>query len=104
MPVIQCDTREGWTDEQKSSLAEGITKVVGETGNVPIHHIHVVIREPVGCSIFPKEIFKASEHWLKKRFSNLVHYNVLDKGGHFAAFEQPAAFVDEIRTCFRTLR
>ena len=59
---------------------------------------------PVGCSIFPKEIFKASERWLKKRFSNLVHYNVLDKGGHFAAFEQPGAFVDEVRTCFRALR
>ena len=48
MPVIQCDIREGWTDEQKSSLAEGITKVVAETGNVPIQHIHVVIREGRG--------------------------------------------------------
>jgi pimeloyl-ACP methyl ester carboxylesterase len=59
---------------------------------------------PVGCSIFPKEIFKISKRWAKKRFSNLIYFNVLEKGGHFAAFEQPELFVEEIRTCFRTLR
>ncbi len=55
---------------------------------------------PVGCSIFPKEIFKTSERWAKKRFSDLIHFNVLNEGGHFAAFEQPDVFVNEIRTCF----
>jgi pimeloyl-ACP methyl ester carboxylesterase len=59
---------------------------------------------PVGCSIFPKEIFKISKRWAKKRFSNLIYFNVLEKGGHFAAFEQPELFIEEIRTCFRTLR
>jgi len=59
---------------------------------------------PTGCSIFPKEIFKTSERWAKKRFTHLIHFNVLQKGGHFAAFEQPATFVDEVRTCFRTQR
>lgn len=59
---------------------------------------------PVGCSIFPKEIFKISQRWARKRFSNLIYFNVLDKGGHFAAFEQPELFVEEIRACFRTLR
>lgn len=59
---------------------------------------------PTGCSIFPREIFKTSERWAAKRFTNLVHFNVLDKGGHFAAFEQPDSFVDEVRTCFRSLR
>ncbi len=48
MPVVQCDIREGWTDQQKSALAEGITEVVAKTGNVPVHHIHVVIREGRG--------------------------------------------------------
>ncbi len=56
---------------------------------------------PAGCSIFPKEIFKTSERWAKKRFTNLVHFNVMEKGGHFAAFEQPEAFVSEVRSCFR---
>lgn len=62
------------------------------------------ITMPVGVSIFPHEIFRSSRRWVEERYSNLVHYNALDKGGHFAAFEQPASFVDEVRTCFRQLR
>jgi len=59
---------------------------------------------PTGCSIFPKEIFLCSRRWAEKRFTNLIHWNELDKGGHFAAFEQPDLFVDEIRNCFRVVR
>ena len=59
---------------------------------------------PVGCSIFPKEIFRTSRRWAEKRFSKLIHFNELEKGGHFAAFEQPETFVREVRDCFRKLR
>jgi pimeloyl-ACP methyl ester carboxylesterase len=59
---------------------------------------------PVGCSIYPKEIFRTSRRWAEKRFAKLVHFNELEKGGHFAAFEQPEAFVREVRECFRRLR
>ncbi len=59
---------------------------------------------PVGCSIFPKEFFKTSERWARKRFTNLIHFNLVDKGGHFAAFEQPQIFVKEVRDCFRKIR
>jgi pimeloyl-ACP methyl ester carboxylesterase len=59
---------------------------------------------PVGCSIFPKEIFRCSKRWAEKRFSNLIHWNELERGGHFAALEQPEVFVEELRTCFRVLR
>ena len=52
---------------------------------------------PVGASVFPKEIFRASRRWGEKRFSNIIHWNTLDKGGHFAAFEQPETFVNELR-------
>ncbi len=48
MPVIQCDIREGWTDEQKAALADGITAVVSEVGNVGAEKVHVVIREARG--------------------------------------------------------
>ncbi len=65
-------------------------------------------REPVavstGCSIFPKEIIRSSHRWVEQRFSDLRWWNELDKGGHFAAFEQPAAFVDEVRAFFRLVR
>ena len=62
------------------------------------------IHMPVGASIFPHEIFRASKRWCEERYSNLIHYNVLDKGGHFAAFEQPLTFLNEVRTCFRQMR
>jgi pimeloyl-ACP methyl ester carboxylesterase len=59
---------------------------------------------PTGCSIFPKEIMRTSRRWAEKRFPNLVYWNELDKGGHFAAFEQPDIFVGELRKCFRNMR
>ncbi|NQX90062.1 MAG: alpha/beta fold hydrolase [Halioglobus sp.] len=59
---------------------------------------------PVGCSIFPKEIFRCSRRWAEKRFTQLIHWNELERGGHFAALEQPALFVEELRTCFSALR
>jgi pimeloyl-ACP methyl ester carboxylesterase len=62
------------------------------------------IEIPAGVSVFPQEIFRASRRWCEERFTNLVHYNVLPKGGHFAAFEQPELFVDELRICFRHAR
>ena len=59
---------------------------------------------PTGCSIFPKEIFRSSRRWAEKRFTNLIHWNELDKGGHFAALEVPEVFVGEVRDCFRSMR
>jgi len=59
---------------------------------------------PTGISVYPKEIFRTSRRWAEKRYTNIIHYNELDKGGHFAAFEQPESFVNEVRTCFRQLR
>ena len=45
-----------------------------------------------------------SERWARTRFTDLRHFNTLDRGGHFAAWEQPDTFVDEVRTFFRTVR
>ncbi len=59
---------------------------------------------PTGCSIFPKEIFVCSRRWAEQRFKNIIYWNELDKGGHFAAFEQPERFVNELRACFRLVR
>jgi pimeloyl-ACP methyl ester carboxylesterase len=62
------------------------------------------VHVPTACSIFPKEILRTSRRWAEKRFTNLVHWNELSKGGHFAAFEQPETFVDEVRAGFRHAR
>jgi len=62
------------------------------------------VNVPAGCSIFPKEIFRPSRRWAERQLLNLHYWNELDKGGHFAAFEQPETFVNEVRASFRPLR
>jgi len=57
-----------------------------------------------GISMFPGEQLRLSRRWAERRFAKLVHFNELDRGGHFAAMEQPAAFADEVRATFRPLR
>lgn len=59
---------------------------------------------PLGASLFPKEILAAPRSWADEVYSNIVHWNKLPRGGHFAAFEQPTIFVEELRTCFRKMR
>lgn len=54
----------------------------------------------MGGSIFPKEIMRPSRRWAARRFTNIVHWNRLDKGGHFAAFEQPELYLQEVRDTF----
>lgn len=86
-----------WLPDAGASSARIYWESFGNISGAPI-------TLPVGCSIFPKDIFKASERWAKQRFKQLVHFNVMPKGGHFAAFEQPESFVSEVRECFRRLR
>jgi pimeloyl-ACP methyl ester carboxylesterase len=59
---------------------------------------------PSGVSSFPKEILGVSERWARTRFTDLRWYGAPERGGHFAAFEQPQIFVDEVRGFFRTVR
>jgi len=63
---------------------------------------HIMI--PVAISVFPDEIYAAPESWAKKAYPKLIHYNRLPKGGHFAAWEQPDAFVQEMRASFKSVR
>jgi pimeloyl-ACP methyl ester carboxylesterase len=63
--------------------------------NVPI---------PAAVSAFPEELYQAPRTWTEKAYPKLVYYNRLDKGGHFAAWEQPALLVSELRASFRSLR
>jgi pimeloyl-ACP methyl ester carboxylesterase len=63
-----------------------------------------VVTTPTGCSIFAHELQRPSRRWAERRFPNIGHWNELDRGGHFAAFEQPELFVDELRAFFRLVR
>src|SRR5262249_38252569 len=59
---------------------------------------------PVAVSVFPDELYPAPRSWTERAYPNLIHYNRLPKGGHFAAFEQPQLLSEEIRGGFRSLR
>jgi pimeloyl-ACP methyl ester carboxylesterase len=59
---------------------------------------------PTAVSAFPDEIYTAPRSWTEKAYPNLLHYNRLPKGGHFAAWEQPQLFTEELRAAFRSLR
>lgn len=59
---------------------------------------------PAGITVFPGEIYKAPRSWAERSYHNLVYWNEVDNGGHFAAWEQPEIFVDEVRAAFRPLR
>lgn len=69
--------------------------VLDETGPVLL---------PAGISMFPKEIIRAPRHWAEHAFANITYWNEPKKGGHFAAFEQPELFVNELVGFFRTIR
>jgi pimeloyl-ACP methyl ester carboxylesterase len=59
---------------------------------------------PVAVSVFPDEIYAAPRSWTERAYPKLIHFNKLQKGGHFAAWEQPALFTIELRDSFRALR
>ena len=62
------------------------------------------VKIPVAVSAFPDEIYTAPQSWAERAYPELIHYNKLEKGGHFAAWEQPELFVEEMRTAFKPLR
>lgn len=62
------------------------------------------VRIPVGVSVFPREIWTAPQSWAQQTYPNLIYWNTTARGGHFAAFEQPQIFADEIRAAFSSLR
>lgn len=62
------------------------------------------VKVPTAVSVFPDELYPAPKSWTDKAFPKLIHYNRVAKGGHFAAWEQPGIFTDELRASFRSLR
>ncbi|WP_088344300.1 MULTISPECIES: epoxide hydrolase family protein [Rhodomicrobium] len=72
--------------------------------NYPASFAGGTIEIPVGISVFPKELFRVPRSWAMASYPQLIHFNELSKGGHFAALEQPAVFVNELRSCFAKLR
>jgi pimeloyl-ACP methyl ester carboxylesterase len=59
---------------------------------------------PAAVSVFPHEIYKAPRSWTEQAYPNLIYFNAVDRGNHFAAWQEPELFTDEVRAAFRTLR
>ena len=59
---------------------------------------------PAAVSVFPNEIYKAPRSWAERAYPNLIYFNELDRGNHFAAWQEPGLFSAELRDAFRSLR
>ena len=88
-----------WATNSATSSAriywESFGKALGKIGPVGV---------PVGVAAYPREIIVPVRHWLAADYPDIRHFATMPKGGHFAAFEQPALYIDDIRTYFRMLR
>ena len=88
-----------WATNSATSSAriywESFGKALGKIGPVGV---------PVGVAAYPREIIVPVRHWLASDYPDIRHFATMPKGGHFAAFEQPALYIDDIRTYFRMLR
>ena len=62
------------------------------------------ISVPVGITVFPDDVYRPPETWARRAYPNLTYFNEVDRGGHFAAWEQPQLFSEEIRAAFKSLR
>jgi pimeloyl-ACP methyl ester carboxylesterase len=90
-----------------TSTGASTSRIYWETGraakasfkNPPPH-----VKLPVAYTVFPDELFQAPHHWVKHAYHNLVYYNEAPKGGHFAAWEEPDIFSQEMRAAFASLR
>ena len=89
-----------WLTKSASSSARLYWESFGSFGGNPEEKLEI----PIGCSIFPKEISRTPRSWAEQVYSNIVYWNELEKGGHFAAFEQPQIFLDEIRKSFKLMK
>jgi pimeloyl-ACP methyl ester carboxylesterase len=80
-----------WENDNRSNTSAAVQK----TAEISL---------PVAVTVFPGEIYRAPKSWTQRAYRNLVYFNEVDKGGHFAAWEQPQLFSEELRAAFRPLR
>src|SRR3954470_21582816 len=89
-----------WLTNTGVSTAKSYWEYLGYGSFANVRNVTV----PVAVSVFPDELFRAPRSWAEKAYANLVHFNEVDRGGHFAAWEQPELYASELRDGFRSLR
>src|SRR3954454_18108083 len=89
-----------WLTNTGVSTAKSYWEYLGYGSFANVRHVTV----PVAVNVFPDELFRAPRTWTEKAYPNLVHFNEVERGGHFAAWEQPELYASELREGFRSLR
>ena len=93
-----------WLTNTATSAARIYWETAGQSVVLATAQKTSEISLPVAISVFPEEVYRAPETWARRAYRNLIYFNEVDKGGHFAAWEQPELFSREIRAAFRSLR
>ncbi|MFJ4290930.1 alpha/beta fold hydrolase [Cupriavidus sp. NPDC089707] len=85
-----------------TNTGESSARIYWETSAAPAKSGPVTV--PAAVTVFPGEVYRPPKAWLARAYPNLVYYNQVAKGGHFAAWEEPELFSAELRSAFRSLR
>jgi pimeloyl-ACP methyl ester carboxylesterase len=93
-----------WLTNTATSAARIYWETAGQSVVLSAAQKTSEISLPVAITVFPGEVYRAPETWARRAYRNLIYFNEVDRGGHFAAWEQPELFSQEIRTAFRSLR
>jgi len=93
-----------WLTNTAASAARLYWETSGQSVLLSAAQKTAEIALPVAITVFPDEVYRAPETWTRRAYRNLIYFNEVDKGGHFAAWEEPELFSAELRAAFRSLR
>jgi pimeloyl-ACP methyl ester carboxylesterase len=93
-----------WLTNSATSSARLYWETAGQSVLLAAAQKTAEISLPVAITVFPEEVYRAPETWARRAYRNLIYFHEVDKGGHFAAWEEPALFSAELRAAFRSLR
>jgi pimeloyl-ACP methyl ester carboxylesterase len=93
-----------WLTNTAASSARIYWETAGQSIIISAAQMTAEIALPVAITVFPEEVYRAPESWARRAYPNLIYFNEVNKGGHFAAWEEPELFSAELRAAFRSLR
>ena len=93
-----------WLTNTATSAARSYWENKGASPTSATAHAVAEITVPVGITVFPDDVYAPPETWARRAYPTLTYFNEVDHGGHFAAWEEPGLFTDELRAAFRALR
>jgi pimeloyl-ACP methyl ester carboxylesterase len=93
-----------WLTNTATSSARLYWETAGQSVILSAAQMTGDISLPVAITVFPDEVYRAPETWARRAYRNLIYFNEVDKGGHFAAWEQPELFSAELRAAFKSFR